>query len=291
MATQDSRADRRPLERAPPRQSLSDLLPRLISGAILALAAVAMTVAGPVWFSVFVTAAGLIVGWEWCRMVQAGQPTLEIIVLIGATILIEAALATMGADVLALLAGVIGFFVVAIRARRSEPLLTGLGALYVGLPVIGLISLRRDSKSGLEAVMFVFVTVWVLDTAAYFVGRMIGGPKLAPTISPNKTWSGFLGGVLAAGIAGGLVASALPPASALGLAGLSVLLAIVAQGGDLGESALKRYFGVKDSSGLIPGHGGFMDRLDGTMTAAPVAAIIGHVLNASAPAHGLLHGF
>jgi phosphatidate cytidylyltransferase len=117
--------------------------------------------------------------------------------------------------------------------------------------------------------------VWATDSAAYFSGRLIGGPKLAPKISPNKTWAGLAGGMVAAGLVGWSFGQR-DPKSAILLALLSAMLAAIAQAGDLAESGLKRYFGVKDSSGLIPGHGGVFDRLDGLLFVAP--AVIGLLL-------------
>ncbi len=125
----------------------------------------------------------------------------------------------------------------------------------------------------MEVILWILFAVWATDIGAYAAGRAIGGPKLAPRISPNKTWAGLGGGVLAAiliGVAAGAVVSWAP---SLELAILSGVLAVVAQGGDLFESGVKRHFGVKDSSNLIAGHGGFLDRLDGVL-AAGVAMVV-----------------
>src|SRR5262249_30348395 len=127
------------------------------------------------------------------------------------------------------------------------------------------------------------------DILAYFVGRAIGGPKLAPGVSPNKTWSGAIGGVAAASAAAAAVAVTAGLANVVAPAILAIVLSIAAQGGDLFESAMKRKFGAKDSGQLIPGHGGLMDRLDGFVAAAVVAAVIGLIHGGvSAPARGLL---
>jgi len=122
-------------------------------------------------------------------------------------------------------------------------------------------------------VFWLFCVVWATDTGAYFAGRSIGGPKLIPSISPNKTWAGLLGGMVAAAIAGGLVGAINPVLPALALAGLAGIVAVVSQAGDFTESALKRAFGVKDASQIIPGHGGVLDRLDGLLFAAPFVAV------------------
>jgi phosphatidate cytidylyltransferase len=168
--------------------------------------------------------------------------------------------------------------------------LSGVGVLYTGLPVVALGWLRGDEPLGFLATLFVLLSVVVTDVGAYASGRTLGGPKLWPEISPNKTWSGLVGGVLAAAAAGGLFAGLSGTGSAAWLAGLGLVLGIVAQGGDLAESALKRHFGLKDSSDLIPGHGGVMDRMDGIVIASVIAAMIAFAIDAYAPARALLYG-
>jgi phosphatidate cytidylyltransferase len=139
------------------------------------------------------------------------------------------------------------------------------------------------------AILFLFSVVWATDILAYFVGRAIGGPKLAASISPNKTWSGAVGGTIAAVVAGLVIISAFGGTATVALGLIALVLSIVSQGGDLFESRLKRVCDVKDSSALIPGHGGVMDRLDGFIVAAAAAVLIGVVrAGESAPAHGLI---
>jgi phosphatidate cytidylyltransferase len=149
--------------------------------------------------------------------------------------------------------------------------------------------LRSDPVHGFLAIIFLFAIVWATDILAYFAGRALGGPKLMPRVSPKKTWSGALAGIIAA------ILVAVAIAKLAGLAGLApivvvaALLSVVSQAGDLFESALKRRFGAKDSSQLIPGHGGLMDRLDGFVTAAVLAAVIGFARGGfEAPGRGLL---
>jgi phosphatidate cytidylyltransferase len=165
--------------------------------------------------------------------------------------------------------------------RRPGP--TPALTLFYGLPylapaLVALLWLRAAPSVGLGNVLFVLLLVWASDIGAYVAGRAIGGPKLAPAISPGKTWSGAAGGTLAA-IGVGLVAHVLwpggPVAQSIGVAGA---LSVLSQIGDLFESGLKRHFGVKDSSRLIPGHGGLLDRLDGVLAAAPAAAALALVL-------------
>jgi phosphatidate cytidylyltransferase len=149
------------------------------------------------------------------------------------------------------------------------------GFAYAAVLLFAPLILRRDPTLGLIAVLFVFAIVWATDIAAYFTGRALGGPKLWPGVSPKKTWSGAVGGTLGGMAAGLLVAAFAGLVVAPMLVIVTLGLSIAAQAGDLLESAVKRHFGAKDSSQLIPGHGGLMDRLDGFLTAAAAAAMVG----------------
>jgi phosphatidate cytidylyltransferase len=161
------------------------------------------------------------------------------------------------------------------------------GVLYIGLAGIALISLRHDNEAGRDNVLFLFLVVWASDIGAYLAGRALGGPKLAPGISPNKTWSGAAGGLLSALLVGGACALAFTPgASLLAITVVATLLSVASMLGDLAESAMKRRFKVKDTSSLIPGHGGLLDRLDGVLAAAPVAAVLSFALGHGRPLWG-----
>jgi phosphatidate cytidylyltransferase len=158
--------------------------------------------------------------------------------------------------------------------EREGALWRAAGLFYVSIPCASLIWLRNEPL-GMQLVLYVIFTVWATDIGAYFAGRIIGGPKLAPVISPNKTWAGLGGGMLAAAVIGGIAHSFTPcPASLLGCIGLGALIAVIAQGGDLFESGLKRRARVKDSSSLIPGHGGLLDRIDGLIPVLPLFALL-----------------
>jgi phosphatidate cytidylyltransferase len=149
------------------------------------------------------------------------------------------------------------------------------GLIYVGLPVVALLWLRHDALWGLPTVLWLFATVAAVDTGAYFAGKGIGGPKLAPLISPNKTWAGLGGGAVAAGLCGLIAAMILGTDVVSAVAfSISMVLAPVAQIGDIAESAVKRYFGVKDSGSILPGHGGILDRIDGLVVAAVFVAAV-----------------
>ncbi len=162
-----------------------------------------------------------------------------------------------------------------------------LGLLYLGLPILSLIYIRQDENFGFYAVAYVFLIVWGTDTAAYFAGNHFGGKKLAPTISPNKTWSGSFGGIFAALIISVIFALSLSINPVI-LALVGVVLSAISQLGDLTESAIKRHFGVKDSGSLIPGHGGLLDRLDGVIFASIAAAVISLARAPEPPGQALL---
>ena len=149
------------------------------------------------------------------------------------------------------------------------------GVAYVGLPMMALVWLRADATHGVEVLFWLFAVVWSADTGAYFFGRLIGGPRLAPVISPNKTWAGLIGGGICAGVAGLATAVLMDSESVPALALFSAGMGVVAQGGDLLESGIKRHFQIKDVSNLIPGHGGVMDRVDGLLAAAVATALAG----------------
>jgi phosphatidate cytidylyltransferase len=163
------------------------------------------------------------------------------------------------------------------RAGRAGPVVTLLGAAYVLLAAAGLLWLRAGPSHGRADLLVLLVLVWASDIGAYIAGRAIGGRRLAPHISPGKTVSGAIGGLLAAtlvGVAATALLAGMQPAAALRAAALAALLGVVAQAGDLGESWVKRRFGVKDSGRLIPGHGGLLDRLDAVLAVALAACLL-----------------
>jgi phosphatidate cytidylyltransferase len=160
------------------------------------------------------------------------------------------------------------------REPGGEPGWLGLGALWVALPCVLLLWLARAEGEGRITILWIFAVVWATDIGAYAVGRRVGGPLLAPRWSPRKTWAGLIGGAGCAALAGWATAQVLGVSPALPLVLVSAGLAIVGQFGDLAESVAKRRFGVKDSSGLIPGHGGLLDRLDGLLAVIPAVALL-----------------
>lgn len=263
---------------------------RILSGFAVAAVAIFALLAGPLSFSLLVFGIAAAMSWEWGNIVRKdGFDTpgvLHIIAVAAAAVL--SGIGTAGLGVIAVAAGAIA--VSALLFGGGQARLSSLGVLYTGLPVVALVWLRGDEiHRGLTAVVFILVVVAATDIAAYATGRTVGGPKLAPRISPGKTWSGLAGGVSAAAAAGALTGYIVGGSPAW-MAFLGLLLAFVAQAGDLAESALKRSYGLKDSSKLIPGHGGFMDRMDGIVTAAVAAALIALLIDPYAPARALLHG-
>src|SRR6185437_7367385 len=163
------------------------------------------------------------------------------------------------------------------------------GIAYAGVLLVAPLVLRSDGEFGFLAMLILFGVVWTTDVLGYFAGRAFGGPKLMPTISPKKTWSGAIAGTLGAMIVAVLLAKSFGSFHVIAIALVALLLSTTAQFGDLFESWIKRRFGAKDASQLIPGHGGVMDRLDGFWAAALVACVIGVLRGGFGnPAAGLL---
>ncbi|MBN9081871.1 MAG: CDP-archaeol synthase [Rhizobiales bacterium] len=242
-------------------------------------------------FALFWMIAGFAVFWEWQRMVGGAQERYRLIVG-GLALAVAAQLSlTLRADV-AVLVIIVGAVVVALLAGREKALWAGPGLIYAGALVISVCVLRSSFFEGLTSILWAFAVVWGTDVMAYFGGRLIGGPKLWPRISPGKTWSGLICGVICGAGLGVSVVQYWRTAGEINLLPVflvGILAGLAAQGGDLFESGMKRHFGVKDSSQLIPGHGGAMDRLDGFIVAVTLAAIIGLARNGFyAPARGLL---
>lgn len=191
----------------------------------------------------------------------AGTPYFEILVIVGAAILLNE-WRTMTAA----------------AAGTARAGWWGAGIVYVAVPCFALVWLRTEPSLGRETLMWLFAVVWSADTGAFLSGRAIGGPKLAPVISPNKTWAGLIGGIASAGVVGWAVAAAFAGDGGLARPALAVALSagigFIAEMGDLLESGLKRRLAVKDSGHLIPGHGGLFDRVDGLLAAAVATALI-----------------
>lgn len=206
--------------------------------------------------------------------------------ILSACVLIPPVLAAIyfGSPYFELLIGV-GAFILArewLSLCDRKALWVLFGAFYIGIPCYSLIHLRVNMDLGFETVLWVFLLVWAADSGAYVAGRLIGGPKLAPRISPNKTWAGLAGGVTAAGLVGFFNALVLAHENVIPLVLMSAFLGLLSQGGDLVESWVKRRFNKKDAGSLIPGHGGLLDRVDGLLVASVGAVVIGLLMDGSA---------
>ena len=265
-----------------------ELALRVCSALVLVPLALGAAYLGGWPFAVLWGLAAMVVLWEWNSLV-AGSDQRIVLTTGGASLALAIALVLTGHLLAAVIVLAISTLGVASLAPAKRRTWIAAGVPYAGALGVAPIVLRSDNGEGFLAVIFLFAVVWTTDIAAYFAGRAIGGPKLMPRVSPNKTWSGAISGTLAAVV----VALALAKVTALtglfAIAMLAVILSICAQGGDLFESFLKRRFGAKDSGHLIPGHGGLMDRLDGFVTASVVAALIGLLRGGfEAPGRGLL---
>jgi phosphatidate cytidylyltransferase len=253
-------------------QGSRNLLLRIVVALVLAPAAVGIAYAGGSLWTLLVTlaAAGLYVEWLMIvgtagerRVVAAGVAALLIAGLCLAIGRIDASLLTL----------VVGLAGVALLSPQRR-LWSAMGFFYAAAAEVASIVVRLDQDWGFVALILILLVVWVTDIGGYFAGRGIGGPKLWPRVSPKKTWAGAVGGFAASlAIAGGFAGFGLGKTGPLLL--LGAILSIASQFGDLFESAVKRQFGVKDSSQIIPGHGGLMDRLDGFVAAVVLAAIFG----------------
>jgi phosphatidate cytidylyltransferase len=243
----------------------ADFKIRLIAGSALAVAAVIATMLGGVWFAVFWGVAFAAVAYEWQKILPHPRKFLRIPLAIATAVGAVILCSYVGA-LSALMLAVAAAFAVAWLGTQEDnkpSFFCGIGVLYATLPVIVLVWIEWAGDYALATIVFVFAIVWSADIGAYLSGRLIGGPRLWPRISPKKTWSGFLGGTLAGTIIPLLAIAFFGIFPSGWLVFIAMLLSIVSAAGDLFESAFKRRFDVKDSSRLIPGHGGVMDRLDG----------------------------
>ena len=261
-----------PAIRSAPRARFgSDLKPRVAAAVAMGGLAVATAWIGGFIFAVFWWFASIVVLWEWQRLV--GGARLAERVAVGGLLVALAALFALHNSILGAIAAlVLGTVAVGWLAGRREGIWAAAGVLYAGALVASVVLLRISPRFGLAAVLWLFAVVWGADIAAYFAGRLIRGPRLWPSVSPGKTWAGAIVGALAGAVLGLTLAAWTNRLAALFW--LGVATAIVSELGDLFESALKRRFGVKDSSSLIPGHGGLMDRLDAFVAASLFAAVV-----------------
>ena len=279
---------------APKGPNFSDLRTRVISALVMVAAAVAALVWGGAPFILFWLAAAIAMNWEWQKLVGEDR-RLPRVVIGAAALAIACAFAAQNGPDIALFVLIAGALAVCALAAPGLRLWAGAGIFYAGALIVSIAIIRPpfpaiiEPPYNLRAILWLFAVVWGTDVMAYFGGRLIGGPKLWPRVSAGKTWSGTLVGIFSGALLG-LAVAAIKPAGPVAvvpliLAGLAAGAA--AQAGDLLESSVKRRFGVKDSSQLIPGHGGVMDRLDGFVAAALFVSLLSVVRGSATVAEGL----
>lgn len=248
---------------------------RLLSAIVLGTAVLFVVYLGGLAFSATLVFFALIMVYEWDQLCEerhfGPNGIAHGIFTCGALFLVGAGL--VGPALVVLLAGAAS--VAALALFLGRPVIWPvLGLVYVALPCATAIWLREQGAHGMSVVLWSLVIVWATDTGAYLFGKSIGGSRLAPRISPKKTWAGLIGGTACGTLAGGAFAAITGLASIVILAGLSFILTFAAHAGDLAESAIKRHFQVKDSGTLIPGHGGILDRVDGLVFVWPVMVVL-----------------
>lgn len=263
------------------RPSNPSAVKRLLSAVILAPIALQFVWLGGWAYAFFVGAAVALMAWEWGNLQPIDPAGLHVGRIAGLLAGMGAILAVIAAEAGWIEHAIVGLLICAticaFAARRvnASRFASALGMLYLGLPAVAMIWLRNLPGVGLPVIITLLGVIWATDICAYLVGRRFGGPKLAPRISPGKTWSGLGGGMIGAMVvAAGAVVYFTYDGDLVAAVLFAGLLAVVAQIGDLFESAMKRRAGLKDSSKLIPGHGGMLDRVDGLLFAAPVLAVV-----------------
>ena len=266
----------------------NNLLLRVVSAAVLAPLALVAAYIGGLPFALFWGIAALVVLWEWMTLVVG--PNYRLLVLsCAAAIAVADFLAWLGRPVTALFMVGLGALAGAIFAPSERRLWVIAGAGYAGGMVLAPVFLRADAGFGFAVILLFFAIVWTTDVLGYFAGRAFGGPKLWPAVSPKKTWSGAIAGTVGAVAVALLVAAQFGSFDRIAIIAVALLLSIMAQAGDLFESWVKRRFDAKDSSHIIPGHGGVMDRLDGFWAAAVVGCVVGLLRGGfDEPARGVL---
>jgi phosphatidate cytidylyltransferase len=266
----------------------ADLAMRSASAAVLMPVALYCVWQGGIWFQMFLAVLAVLMAHEWVTIVHGGNArSLALHVLAGLSgVFVTAAQGLDAACAAILMVWLLSVLQWVVRAGTSS-VWSLFGVFYIGLPMVAFVLLRGESEFGLHAVLWCFLIVWAADISAYFAGRMFGGPKLAPRLSPKKTWAGLAGGMAGAGLVSGIFAASLGYHLGM-LVLLACLLTLVEQAGDILESALKRCYDVKDSGNFIPGHGGVLDRVDGLIAVVFAAAVIGFAHMAGNAAPGLL---
>jgi len=257
-----------------------DWIMRPLFGIVLAAVAI-LALIWPEYFAGLVVLITVLAAYEWHRMIAAGQDyrveTAITSLTAAAAVVVLLMLRQIGPALLVVAIGALAAIIVA-RSRGRNPVWQGLGVVYLGLPAIALVSLRAFPERGWQIIAGLFLIVWATDTGALIFGKLIGGPRMAPILSPAKTWAGTVGGSVTAALVFGcyiwLLGGTLWIAALFGL-----VFSAVAHAGDLFESFVKRRFGIKNSGSLIPGHGGVLDRMDSTIFASVALALLVFLAN------------
>lgn len=253
----------------------NEIIVRTVSGVTLGLVVLAITWFGGLAFKLLIVLIMLLLLLEWFRIVASRSLSAVCWAIGSAVIAVTGLFILLGWYGLGIAASASGAVALAlVRALEKDDFWPSVGIVYAGFFGVAFTALRDSGEYGFAAIIFLFAVVWTTDIFAFFGGRRFGGPKLAPVLSPKKTWSGFLCGLVGGVLAGSIAAAFLTGSSFGWVAMLAVIVSVSGQIGDLFESAFKRRFGAKDSSGLIPGHGGVMDRMDSVVFAAFSAYIV-----------------
>jgi phosphatidate cytidylyltransferase len=256
-----------------PKLAGHELTARIGSAVVLAPAVLAAVYFGPPYFEVLLAIVAAILSWEWARLCGA-ERVLETTAIIAGVVLATIALMVGGYGPAAYAGLVLGALVLAALDRGAHRLWLATGVLYIGVPLVAFAWLRADPTLGRLIALWLLAVVWATDIGAYVFGRLIGGPKLIPRLSPKKTWAGLIGGIASAAAAGAVAASLFAKGEVASFALVSAVVGLVSQFGDMAESGIKRHFHVKDMGTLIPGHGGLFDRVDGLLAAIVLVALI-----------------
>lgn len=251
---------------------------RVAAAAVLVPATIAAVWAGGIVWAIVVTILAAIALWEWGRMTggQALMPAGAVALAAAAGALVFAVAGPCAGLVEIALCGAVAAIVGLLGPRGwRDGGWASAGAIYIGLSALALVWLRATPGAGFNAILWLLVAVWAADSTAYLAGKWLGGPRLAPSISPGKTWAGLIGSVIGAVVIGLLFGWWWPGApEPIALGGFGVAVGLIGQAGDLLESGVKRHFGLKDTGALIPGHGGILDRVDALMAVVLVVAAL-----------------
>ncbi|WP_105429861.1 phosphatidate cytidylyltransferase [Neorhizobium sp. T6_25] len=253
----------------------TELKRRIASAVVLAAVVLTATWYGGLAFRILAAAMAVLIYYEWSTITRAAERDFRAnafgwvaIFLIAIDLVVDE-----GELSVPILGGAVVTALLLVLLRKGSWWLPG-GIFYAGLSGISLAAIRAEDQAGFVATLFIFAVVWATDILAYFVGRALKGPKLAPRISPGKTWSGAIGGTVSGVIASSALTLGVFSRLSIWTVAIAFLLSVASQIGDLFESFIKRRFGVKDSSHLIPGHGGVMDRVDGLVFACFAAFLL-----------------